>query len=147
MFHGNKFISGTHTFPLVLYNVCDSPNRQNTRHFNMPSFLSRCEWFFNMRQSSVPITQIHPFETGCMFSIGPHLSPYVPLPCLCGNDTRCHCKKRQVEVLSCTPIKQTYSVPRSCNMCTVRTKTSNVPGIVISQTDNGPSSLQAKYCH
>jgi len=50
-------------------------------------------------------------------------------------------------VLSCTPIKQTYSVPRSCNLCKVRTKTSNVPGIVISQTDDGPSSLQAKYCH
>ena len=39
------------------------------------------------------------------------------------------------------------SVPLSCNMCKVRTKTSNVPGIVISQTDDGPSSLQAKYCH
>ena len=56
-------------------------------------------------------------------------------------------KKRHVEVLSCTPIKQTYSVPLSCNMCKVRTKTSNIPGIVISQTDDDPSSLQAKYCH
>jgi len=35
----------------------------------------------------------------------------------------------------------------SCNMCTVRGKTSNVPGTVMSQTDDGPLSLQAKYCH
>ena len=75
IFQGSKFRPGTHTFPLVLYNVCDSPNCQSTRHFNMPSFLSRCKWFFNTRQSSIPTTQIHPFETGCMFSIGPHLSP------------------------------------------------------------------------
>ena len=50
-------------------------------------------------------------------------------------------------MLSCTPIKQTFSVPLSCNMCTVRAKTSNIPRTVISQTDDGLSSLQAKYCH
>ena len=35
----------------------------------------------------------------------------------------------------------------SYNMCTVSTKRTNVPGTVISQTDDGLSSLQAKYCH
>ena len=54
-------------------------------------------------------------------------------------------KKRHVEVLSCTRIKQTFSVPLSCNVCTVTAKTSNVPGTVISRTVDGPSSLQAKY--
>ena len=67
---------------------------------------------------------------------------------LMGNDTRCHCKQRHMEVLSCTPIRQTFSVPLCHVTCVQLTaKTSNVPGTVISQIDNGPSSLQAKYCH
>jgi hypothetical protein len=71
MFQGSIFRSGTHTFLLFLYNVCDSPNRQNARQLNMSPFLSHCEWFLNMRQSSVPTTQIHPFERGCILSGGP----------------------------------------------------------------------------
>jgi len=74
----------------------------------MPPFLSWCEWFLSTQQSSVPTTRIHPFETGCMFSRGPDLSAEVSPPILCGNDTRCHCKKRHV--LSCKVIKQTFGV-------------------------------------
>jgi len=55
--------------------------------------------------------------------------------------------KKHVEVLSCTSIKQTFNVPLSCNVCTVRAKTSNVSDTILKQTDDGPSSLQAKYCH
>ena len=53
-----------------------------------------------------------------------------------------------LEVLSCTPIKQTFSV-HLChvNMRTETAKTGNVPDIVILQTDVCPSSLQATYCH
>ena len=70
MFQGSKFRSRTHTHThphctRSLYNVCDSPNRQSPRHLNMPPFLSRCEWFLNTRQSSVPNTQIHPKHDAC----------------------------------------------------------------------------------
>jgi hypothetical protein len=40
----------THShFLLFLYNVCDSPNRQNARHLTMPPFLGLCELFLNTR--------------------------------------------------------------------------------------------------
>ena len=124
----SKFRSDTNSHStLLLYIDCDSPKRQNTRH------LSRCKWFFNVRQSSVSFTETHSFDTGCMFCIGPDLSLQVPSQSFWGNVKRCHCKKRHVEVLSCIPIQQIFSVHLSCNMYTVKAKTSNIPGTNITK--------------
>jgi hypothetical protein len=52
-----------------------------------------------------------------------------------------------MEVLSSTPIKQSFKSPStSCNMCTVTAKTRNIPGNAPT-TDDSQSSLQTKHCH
>jgi len=146
MFQRTKFISGTHTCPLFLYNVCNSPNCQNARHLTMPSFVNsangsstRGSLMFILHRS-ILLTQdacsplVHICHHNCLLHVYVEMTQDVTV-------------KMHVELLSCTPIKQTYSVSLSCSMCTVRVKTSNIPDTVTSQTGDGTSSLQAKYCH
>lgn len=138
MFQGIPFRSGKHThthshFILLLYNVCDSPNCQNAGRLNMPPSLSQCELFLNTKQSPVPGTQLHPFETQWMFSRGPVLYVYDSPPSSCGNLTRCHCKKKHMKCSVAHQLRKP-SVP-SCHVtCTVTAKTRNVPGNVTSPT-------------
>jgi len=68
------------------------------------------EIILNTRQSSVPTTLLHPFETGCMFCGGPicHYKSLLEVDAEMTQDVTV--KKRHVIVLSCTPIKRTFSV-------------------------------------
>jgi hypothetical protein len=52
-----------------------------------------------------------------------------------------------MEVLSSTPIKQSFKSPiTSCNMCTVTAKTRNISGNAPTM-DDSLSSIQTKHCH
>jgi hypothetical protein len=144
MFQESIFRSGTHIPTFVIQ--CDSPNRQNARHPNMPPLLNWSEWFLNNRQFLLQ-RSIHLKQDACYPVV--QICHHKYLPNVDVEMTQDVTVKKKV--CECAQLYTKHAhlqcPSMSCNMCTVRAKTSNIPGIVISQTDDGPSSLQATYSH
>ena len=150
MFQRSKFGSDTLTFPLHTFFIpclwlTQPPERKTSQHAALSQLMRMVPQheavFCSYYTDPSFLNRMHVLRWSTFVTVSAFSK-------LIRNDTRCHCKKRHVEVLSCTPIKQIFSVPLCHVTCVELTaKTSNVPGTVISQIDDGPSSLQAKYCH